>query len=274
MSNADYHASEGISKSGLDRIKQSPAHYYARYLDQNRPPEEPTTQAQLNGTLAHCTILEPAEFGERYRVGPDVSKATNEWKTFAKSMPYGCIAIKPEQFITAHAQRASVLTIPDLAEGLELGMPEVSAFWTDEETGVLCKCRPDFVQDCGKAGVILIDVKTCGNASPSEFSRMIAKHRYHVQAAYYSDGFAIASGRNVLGFIFAAVEMDYPFAASAIALDEESIEQGRRDYRRNIDTYAECLSAGIWPGYGQDVQIARLPNWSFDNDEEISIGYV
>lgn len=274
MSNADYHASEGISKSGLDLIAKSPAHYYARKLDPKRPPDSEQTAAQLNGEIAHCAILEPLEFAKRFHVGPDVTRSTKQWKEFEALLPSGVSAIKPDQSITAWQQAESVRLIDDLEKSLSVGEAEVSAYWIDEEIGVLCKCRPDFVHDCGEAGVVLIDVKTCGNASPGEFSRMIAKHRYHVQAAYYSDGFEIASGRRVLGFIFAAVEMDYPHAASAVQLDDESINQGRIDYRRNLNAYAECRESGIWPAYGNEVHLARLPNWAFDAEEEMEIGYV
>ena len=103
---------------------------------------------------------------------------------------------------------------------------------------------------------------------------MIAKHRYHVQDAYYSEGFEIASGRRVLGFVFAAVEMIYPYAASAIQLDAESREQGRADFRRDLNTYAKCKNSDTWPGYGNEVHIARLPSWAFDQEDEMSIGYV
>lgn len=274
LSNSDYHASQGISKSGLDLIAKSPLHYYARKLAENRPPETPQTESQLDGEIAHCAILEPTEFSKRFAVGPDVSRATKVWKEFSESLPVCITGIKQDQYYTAWAQSASINRLPDIARALANGHPEVSAYWTDEETGVLCKCRPDFVQDCGDAGVILIDVKTCGSAHPGEFARMIARHRYHVQAAYYSDGFQIASGRRVLGFIFAAVEMDYPHAASAIQIDDESIDQGRIDYRRNLDTYAECMASGVWPGYEDCVHLARLPNWAFDQEEEMVIGYV
>lgn len=274
MSNADYHASPGISKSGLDLIAKSPAHYYALRLDPNRPAPEPQTAAQLDGEIAHCAILEPDEFTKRFRVGPDVIRSTKAWKEFAETLPAGTTGIKPDQAKAAWKQSDSVRRIPDLASALAIGRAEVSAYWIDEETGVLCKCRPDFVHDCGDAGVILVDVKTCGSASPAEFSRMIAKHRYHVQDAYYSEGFAKASGRPVLGFLFAAVEMDYPHAPCAIQLDDESKVQGAIDYRRSLNTYAECLKSGIWPGYGDSVHLARLPNWAFDKEEEIEIGYV
>lgn len=272
--NLDYHRSAGISKSGLDLMAKSPAHYYAKYLDQNRPKAKDQSSAQLDGELAHCAILEPTEFGNRFAVGPNVSRATKAWKEFAESLPAGVTAIKPDQYSTAWSQAESVNRIPDVASALSHGKAEVSAYWIDEETGVLCKCRPDFVHDCGDSGVILVDVKTCGDARPDEFARMIAKHRYHVQNAYYVDGYAAASGRKVLGFMFASVEMEYPYAASAIMLDEESVEQGRRDYRGPLDVYAECKEKGEWPGIPASVHLARLPGWAFDQEEELQIGYV
>lgn len=275
MSNAEYHASEGISKSGLDLVSRSPAHYYAKYLDPNRPAAAEQTASQLDGEIAHCAILEPEEFDKRFVVGPDVSRQTKAWKEFAEqAAAQGLTAIKPDQHKTAHSQAESVRAISSISEGFAKGYAEVSAYWIDDETGVLCKCRPDFVADYGPAGVVLIDVKTCGSASPAEFSRMIAKHRYHVQDAFYSEGFAKASGRKVLGFVFAAVEMDYPYIASAVQLDEESKAQGAADYRRSLDLYAECLSSGVWSGYGNEVHLARLPAWAFDNEEEMEIGYV
>jgi len=274
ISNCDYHASPGISKSGLDLIAKSPLHFYAIKLAPNRPLDTHQTTAQLDGEIAHCAILEPDEFVKRFAVGPNVTRSSKLWKEFSESLPAGMTGIKQDQHDTAWAQSASVNRIPELARSLANGKSEVSVYWTDDSTGLLCKCRPDYVHDCGDAGVILIDVKTCGSAHPGEFSRMIAKHRYHVQAAYYTDGYQIASGRRVLGFVFAAVEMDYPHAASAIQLDDESIDQGRIDYRRNLDTYAECLATGVWKGYGDCVHLARLPRWAFDNDEEMDISYV
>ena len=274
MSNADYHTSPGVSKSGLDLIARSPAHFFAKKIDANRPPETPQTIPQQDGEIAHCAILEPAEFSKRFVSGPNVTRSTKEWKEFAGSLPSGVSAIKTDQAKTAWKQANSLRSIPDIESALSVGYSEVSAYWIDDETGLLCKCRPDFVHDCGDAGVILVDVKTCGNASPHEFSRMIAKHRYHVQDAYYSDGFAKASGRRVLGFLFAAVEMDYPYAASAVQIDDESRDQGRLDYRRNLNTYAECVAANEWRGYGKEVHLVRLPGWAFDSDEELEIGYV
>ena len=139
--------------------------------------------------------------------------------------------------------------------------------WIDALTGEPCRCRPDCVADYGARRVVLLDVKTCGDASANEFRRQVARKRYHVQAAYYSDGYAFAAGVEVMGFVFVAVESEWPYAASALMLDPRSLEQGRAEYRRNLDTYAACRRKGEWPGYGDAVQLIELPGWAFTEME-------
>jgi hypothetical protein len=254
-----------ISKSGLDAIARSPYHYWARYLNVQRPADEPTP-AMFAGTLGHCAILEPGEFDARYAVGPDVHHATKAWKDFMASLPPGRLAITPEQASTAMAQAASVRTHPVLREVLATGRAEVSAKWVDEETGAICKCRPDFLYPVGdEGGVIIVDVKTTVSAQAEAFARSVATFRYHVAAAFYSDGFEIASGCQVHGFLLAAVEAKYPFAAAAFMLDEQALDLGRTEYRRNLRTYAQCSRDNAWPGYPESVQLLSLPRWATFN---------
>lgn len=259
IANEDYHASPGVSNSGLGLILQSPYHYWSHTLDPQRPPREPT-QPQEDGTIAHCAILEPDEFANRYVVGPPVSRATKAWKEFCELHP-GKTVIKPEQYTRAMRQRDAVWRIKDVAEALSAGRPEVSAYWYDPETRALCRCRPDWVHDAG-SGVILLDVKTCGDASPREFERQCARMDYHRQDAFYSDGYALACGKPVLAFIFVSVEHDFPSAASALTLDDDSKAAGRRQYRRALDLYAECAKADRWPGYPDHIDEMRLPVWA------------
>lgn len=258
-----YHQSPGISKTGLDRISRSPAHFYALTLDPNRPPEKDRA-GQLEGQLAHCAILEPDEFDKRYVVGPEGTRATKAWKEFEASLPAGVIGIKADQREVALRQAESVRKLPDIAEALAQGVAESSAFWHDPETGVLCRCRPDWQQNVGDKHALLLDVKTYSDARPTEFARQAARKRYDVQAAYYSDGYGHASGRSVLGFIFVAVETEYPYAASAVMLDEMSIESGRTKYRRDLNTYAHCLKTGEWPGHGAVIHQVSLPQWAVE----------
>lgn len=262
ISNGEYHRGPGVSKSGLDLINQSPAHFFGNYLDPNRPQAPEQTASQLVGELAHCAVLEPDQFGKRFVVGPDVKRNTKVWKEFEQGLPAGLAGIKQDQYDMAWRQADSLRRLPQVREALERGFAEASAFWIDPVTGVLCKCRPDWAHECDDSGVILLDVKTCGDASPQLFRRDIARMRYHVQDAYYSDGFALASRRVVHGFIFAAVECEYPYVATAMMVDEPGREQGRRDYRRNLNTYAECLKSGQWPGYSDAIELVSLPAWA------------
>lgn len=261
----EYHARAEVSKSQLDTLDLSPAIFFARHRDPQRPPSPPKS-GQLEGQLAHCAVLEPDEFGKRYVVGPILNRNTKAWKEFVEANA-DRIAIQEDQFDAAMRQAESVRMLPEIREALALGRAEVSAFWTDEETGVTCRCRPDWVHDCGEAGVILLDLKTYSIASAIEFRRQVARKRYDVQAALYSDGFEAASGRPVLGFVFVAVETEYPFAANAFMLDEESLESGRIKYRKNLCTYAECLRTNTWPGYSTGIDIIRLPQWALITEE-------
>lgn len=259
-----YHAMEGASKTVLDSVAKSPAIAYARHIDPNRPAAEQKS-GQLEGEIAHCAILEPDQFDARYVVGPDWNRNTNKWKDYVAQMEAerpGVTILKPEQRETAMRQAESVRRLPEICDALAAGHAEVSAFWIDPETGAKCRCRPDWVHPCSDAGVILLDVKTYSDASAAEFRRQVARKRYHVQDGFYSDGYARASGLEVLAFVFIAVEDSYPFAANALMLDDLAKTTGRDLYRRDLDVYAECMRTGVWPGYSDQIQIINLPAWA------------
>jgi exodeoxyribonuclease VIII len=259
----EYHGDvDSISKSGLDDVARSPAHYYARRLDPRRPPAREKS-GQLEGTLAHCATLEPDQFKKRFRVGATVNRNTKIWKEFAeKAQADGFEPIQDCQYDAAMRQADSVRALPEVKDALAAGHAEISACWRDEDTGALCRCRPDWMNPAGSTGCVLIDLKTYSDASAAQFVRQVARKSYAGQAGYYTDGFAQASGRSVLGFVFVAVETEWPHAAACYMLDDESLEAGRRWYRRHLATYAECLRTGAWPGYSPRIELLTLPRWA------------
>jgi len=280
----EYHGMSPISKSGLDSIDLSPAIYYARHIDPNRPPSRERA-GQLEGNLAHCAILEADQFEKRYAIVPESaprrpteaqwnakkpspeSVAAMQWWASFNERTNGATIITHDQYETALRQAVSVRALPEIGDALASGKLEVSAFWIDEETGAECRCRPDWVHDVRDDAVLLLDVKTYSTASPSEFRRQVARKRYDVQAAFYSDGYEKASGKQVLGFIFLAVETEWPFAANAFMLDEDSLESGRQKYRANLSTYAYCMKTDKWPGYSTGIDVIRLPQWAMEIPE-------
>lgn len=262
MANDDYHALPAIGCSGIKKLARSPRHYYASALDPLRPVSKPTP-AMSAGTLAHCALLEPGRLVERYTVRPaGIDGRTKEGKAWILDHTHaGCEFVTEEQMQTAMRQADAVRALPEVAALLETGIAEVSAFWTDETTGEQCKCRPDLVSPAGK-GVILLDLKTCQDASPTGFPRSIANFGYHLQDAWYCDGYEKAAEVEVLGLVFACVEADWPHAAAAYMLDDDSRTKARADNRRLLDLYATCKRSGDWPGYAASIQPISLPAWA------------
>lgn len=262
-----YHAVAAMSAGGLKRMKRSPAHYYGLQLDPNRPPGGEPTPAMKNGTLVHCALFEPDQVALRYVVNPpEIDLRTKDGRAWRDAQTREIV--DQSQMDAALAQAASVRALPDVAALLSDGFGEASAFWIDAETGELCKCRPDWTSPAGD-GVILVDGKTCQDASPEGFGRAIWNLDYHLQAAWYSDGFEAATGTRVHGFVFAAVESAWPHAAAPYMLGEDVLSAARRENRRLLDRYAECKRAGFWPGYAAGgVQLINLPAWAMRQLQE------
>lgn len=271
LTNEEYHALPALSKSQLDDLDKSAYIFWQRHRNPNRPPRPEPTPAMMLGTMVHTAVLEPELFASSYVLAPKIDRRTKEGKldyeAFISTYP-DHTPISQDDMLRCDGMRLSVGTIAPIAELLAKGKAEVSAFWTDFDTGVMCRCRPDWVHGVGDNGVILMDLKTCQSASPKEFVKSIVNWNYSTQAAFYSDGWEAATGQKVHGFVFAAVEKDFPYAAAAYMLDDDSMESGRRRYKRLLRTYAQCMESGEWPGYSTTgIELLTLPAWGREPTE-------
>jgi exodeoxyribonuclease VIII len=257
----EYHAVLAMSAGGLKRMQQSPAHFYGLTLDPARPAQEPSA-AMRNGTLVHCALFEPDAVATRYVVKPAGHDGrTKEGRAWTAGISQSVQVIDFAQMAAATLQAVAIRRLPEIGALLSDGYAEASAFWTDEATGELCKCRPDWVSPAGD-GVILVDGKTCVDASPDGFAKAIWNYGYHLQAAWYSDGFEKATGQRVHGFVFAAVENTWPYAAAAYMLGDDALDQAREKNERLLELYAKCKKNGVWPGYAETIQPIALPTWA------------
>ncbi len=269
LPNEAYHAGPGLSCTGMKELLRSPKHFFGKYLDPMRPPPEPKPGQEL-GQMFHAALFEPAEFHLRYAAGPaGVRRGTKKWDDFEAGLARGVKAVKPEERDQALNMARSLRGVGDARELLSRGQPEVSAYAEfdvidddGEITKVLVRVRPDWVHDVKETSVILLDGKSCGDASIGEFSRQIAKKLYHMQAALYMDVYAKASDKTVLEFVFGQVETEWPHVGNTCALYPDDIEKGRVLYRQALQTYVRCMKSGEWPGYSETVQLASLPAWT------------
>lgn len=284
MPNEDYHKDPGLGSSGLKLLNKSPAHYYARYLDPNREPVEPTPAMKL-GTATHMAVLEPDKFNETYVVVPEgVDRRSNAGKAlFAEIESNGQCPLKPDEMrlITGMAESVHTHRVMRLLMSLDFQV-EVSMFWIDPITGVKCKFRPDImVPPCPQfPNGVIGDLKTTTDASPEEFARTAWNSEMHLQAAWYTDGFMeVFKPAGEPEFWWIAAEKEVPFARQFYRAPARLVEYGRREYRRLLDIYAACQSANVWPGYSEDVSDLVLPGWADNiisnetNEEVLEISY-
>ena len=262
MDNATYHAHSAVSKSHLDLVAKSPLHYWARYLDPNRVPQEPTAAMQI-GSAVHTHILELDQWDAQYVVAPagidrrtKVGKA--EWEVFQTAIGTRTVISREDADLVMRIGR-SVLGHPAAAYLLGLpGKAETTHMWVDEATGLQCKCRPDWLLDDGS---MIVDLKTTEDASPRGFQKSIAQWRYHIQASFYLDGLQHATGKRPEQFVFIAVEKKPPYVCAVYVADQQMIEIGRDTARRDLDKLNVCKAADYWPGYSDGIEQINLPPW-------------
>ena len=264
LTNEQYHNSVGISKSGLAIIaEKTPLHYWAAYLD---PEREPRVESEVFkfGTAAHKIILEPEDFHDDYLVMPEsISSlsgtgsrtAKNNWTDLAESK--GKIVLKSPQMKSLTKMSQRIIDHPEAGAMLSGGLAEQSFYWEDSDTGVLCKCRPDYWIE----GVAIPDYKTTADAKDAEFAKSCAKFTYDIQAAFYSDGVLALTGES-LEMPFVAQEKESPYALNVFFIDPSDVAIGRDKYKRALDTFARCVETDNWPGYPTQVRTISLPAWS------------
>lgn len=255
MTNADYHALDAVSKSGLDLIRKAPALYKWR-----REHKTPPTPAMRLGTLTHTAVLEPHRLAGDIMTTPKIDRRSSAgkaaWESFLIASE-GKELVEPEELEKLYAIRDAVRAHPAAAKALA-GSPviEQSIFW--HHAGVDCRCRPDAVT----AGGVIVDLKTTKDASPDGFARSIAGYRYHVQAAFYSDGYRAAFGAAPRGFVFIAVETEPPYLVGVYVASETMVLRGRADYEADLARFRECRDADTWPGYSDAPLTLDLPKWA------------
>lgn len=258
LSSELYHAHPAFSKSQLDKINRSPAHYLHSLNNHYQ------SEAMRVGSLMHTYILEPETVWDRYVMEPNgIDRRTKQgkaqWADFVEqtagreviSIADRDKALAISTSVNNHPVASSILGAPNK-------VTEGSFFWVDEKTGLSLRCRPDlYLPDLG----VIVDLKTSQSAKPGEFKRSAWNYRYHVQAAMYSAGVEAVTGQKISDFIFLVVETEAPFLVSVFYSSPEFIERGRWDYEQNLLTAAECKANDSWPGYGDELFPLGLPGW-------------
>lgn len=295
-SNADYHVAPGLSSSAVRCFYQKSArHYYHYYVLQEVKKKE--TEALFLGTLVHSLILEPDNFYENYKQEPNKEDYPNALNTVSDLVAYceqhgletggkkaelikrvlahdntvpiwalmNCpndhdkrVIIKKEMWEKCHSMRDSVFSHPQISALFSDGRAEVSVWGQDNKTGLLTKCRCDWLRNDG----IVIDLKTSVSSSPDGFSLECAKYNYALQQAHYMNTLATA-GYPQSEFLFVVVEKEPPFLCQCYVLDKHSVKIAEQAYQQTLQHIFRCHNDDQWPPYTDDTALS-LPVWKLN----------
>jgi exodeoxyribonuclease VIII len=253
-----YQAIDAVNWTTLKEMGRSPKHYRHRL---ETPRED--TPALAMGRAAHTAVFEPDRFILDYAVFTGPRRAGKEWDAFAAANE-GRTILKTEEYQRCLAIRDAVRAHPVAARYLASGMAEHTVRWTDEETGLACKGRADWVAPMLRA---LVDLKTTGDVNDRIFGHTAARLGYPGQLAFYYDGLRL-SGMDLEKVIIIAVESGAPHDVAVFRVDEDVLYTGREQYRGYLRRVAGCRKLGAWPGRYAEEQSLELPPWARDDEED------
>lgn len=183
-------------------------------------------------------------------------KKKADWRL---SLAPDAVILKEDEYNDLQEMINSVLKHRDACNVLRKGKAEMSGYYSDPETGIKCKIRPDFFNEDRQ---ILVDVKTTRDVELTEFSKTIWNYRYDFQMAMYCEGIRLITGKKVDFPLFLALEKTPPFECAVYLADDGMLEKGGMDYRMAMDVLSYCLKNNTWDSYQSRLQPISLPPWA------------
>ncbi len=258
MSNEEYQAAPGL-RSGMLRDLACMTAKEARHKWDN--PEERSDAFNV-GEAAHRAILEgDLEFSGFYLL-PKGHKGSNKagMARIDEAKALGKTPLKWEQHQAVKAMAAAILENTLARRMLENIQPEVSLFWIDRETGLLCKARFDGMP---RSFRFILDLKTTRRSlSDEDIDREILEYRYDLQGDWYERGARALGMFDNAQFLPLFQQKKPPFdcRAKLIRPSTRAFARVHNDHWKQV--YADCLARDEWPGWPEEITEAGAPGWA------------
>lgn len=265
----DYAEIKAVSITRLKVMLRSPKHY--RHNLSNPKESRPLSL----GRAAHCAILEPERFAADYCAwdrrtssGAMAPRKGKHWEAFGANNAGKEIVAEPD-YSLALAMQDAVRSDDDAMRYLRTGDAEVVMQW--QMFGRDCKGRADWITKVDGEDV-LVGLKTARDCRPREFGRDARRYEYHMQWAFYADGFKTITGR-MPKVVEIVVESAPPHAVAVYVVPDEVLTRGFDEYTNLLEQLDECEKLDRWPGPVQGEQVLILPTWG-DEEQIEAIEYV
>lgn len=302
VSNQSYHDGPGLSSSDIKALTNGTIE---AWLYNKKNPKEPTRALWL-GNAIHCAVLEKDQFWNRYckegemplapnrstntgkahwamylaehNLLPETKLEPREWQKAWLKWKYPTWTkeeISDDDADICFGIAKSVEKHPMVSQMFQEGENELSLYWIDKETDLLCKCRPDRLNHKFPC---IPDLKSTEDASLDSFEADITSYGYYVSAYWYLWGAKEVSGFDYRDFVYIPAEKKPPFQVTFYRADEGSLGAGEaismaglKIYRRFLDTTRDGVTVphGCWTGYSLEPKSAGIRPWAFNKISQI-----
>jgi hypothetical protein len=259
-----YFSTAGVNWSTLKHLRDSPMAY--RHALEN-PPEDRT--AFKIGRAVHTLVFEPSKFGGEYAIWTGAARRGKAWKTF-EAAHAGLTILKAEEADECTQMAKAVRQHPLAQPYLDGGIFEQAIYWTDPETGIYCKAKPDWVMPAVET---VLDLKTARSIEGRRFGIEAARMGYHLQLAHYGNGCRHAYGWTPKRQLLVAVEKAAPYDVAVFEVGPDEAYIAAQDVAELLRQLKECTDAGRWPGRYTQEQALQLPAWITNGDDEDPEGF-
>lgn len=254
-----------LSQSIANRMLQQSCKHAWTYHPMLGRARRSTTKAMDRGTLLHTMLLGKGKQVDVIDAPNFKTKAAQEARDNA--IEGGFIPVLRKDYDSLDGALAAMRANLE-AEGVKLGgEPEAMFEWeetADDGTPVVCRGMMDNLF-LGEG--LIVDLKKCESAHPEACGRHAVDYGYDVQRAAYVSCLEKLrpdlAGRATMQFAF--IEMDPPYAVSALPFGGMLIHMGRAKWRRAINMWARCLATNEWPGYARDGALECKP-WQMSDE--------
>lgn len=223
--------------------------------------KRPTKRVFEIGTAAHALVL---------GTGPVLYEVDAEnWRTDKAKQEAedvradGMVPLLPHEYRMV-LDMAEALQRHPVAAALfspERGEAERSLFWIDGPTGAYRRARLDHLPHPTESRMIIADYKTCAKADSVSAAKTLHSLGYARQAATYLDGAqALGLADDQAMYVICYQEKAEPYLVHIFEVDAMALAIARDQNRYALDTYAECIATGTWPGWDQ-IDLLSMPAW-------------
>lgn len=227
------------------------------------------------GTASHLMMLEPDLFDDEIVIVRGVTKDGKPSDGYSskdardqRDAAYadGKTPLLPREADMISAMHKALWADPIGRHAFKNGKPEQSIFWRDEEFGIWCRTRPDWIPN---NPTYLINYKTAASANPDDVAKAIFNLGYFQKSAWECDGYEAVTGTRPSKFCLLVQSKQPPHLVVPVWLHPDDMSWGSKINRYSRGVFAWCSERNEWPGYSQPPgEIARgfedirMPVWA------------